>query len=186
MNFKITKSYGWGHRIRVQIACSSDDWDDISLLCEGDTRGYVEFYSSHDQFRWMTSYKTSKWVQKIYRDRDTWFTSSITLPSTLPSTMCWYLTTKPNAECDPNTDSEILRYWATESRDKRQFGTQWSWMRSVVGGQRPLKERDYRTGINLNLYHRQLPYRKYREEPRQSYTQGAHLESGDKNIERIQ
>jgi len=23
----------------------------ISLLCEGDTRGYVEFYSSHDPFR---------------------------------------------------------------------------------------------------------------------------------------
>ena len=33
------------------------DMNDINLLCEGDTQGYVEFYPSHDPF--VTSYKTS-------------------------------------------------------------------------------------------------------------------------------
>jgi len=64
----------------------------------------------------MTSYKTSNWVQKIYRDTDRWCASGITPLSTLPSTMCRYLTTKPNAEYDPDTDSEIPCYWATEER----------------------------------------------------------------------
>jgi len=64
----------------------------------------------------MTSYKTSKWVQKIYGDTDTWYTSGITPPSTLPSTMHRYLTTKPNAEYDPDADLKILCYWATDER----------------------------------------------------------------------
>jgi hypothetical protein len=34
------------------------EMNDICLLSEGDTRGYVEFYP-YDPFRWMTSYKTS-------------------------------------------------------------------------------------------------------------------------------
>jgi len=94
--------------------------------------------------------------------------------------MCRYLTTKPIAEYDPDFDSELPSYWATESQDTSLYGNQWSHMRFVVSGQRPLKESDDRTGINLNLYCRQLLYRKYGEEPRRSYNQEAHLESGDK------
>jgi len=89
----------------------------------------------------MTSYKTSNGVQKIYRDTDTWCTGGITPPSTLPSTMCRYLTTKRNAEYDPDTDSEISCYWATEERYSSHSTTmisRWcaepSRMRFVVSG----------------------------------------------------
>jgi len=85
--YTTAKSDGGGHGIRVQIACPRDDRDEWhqSTARGRYTRlsGVLPLWS----LTLMISYKTSNWVQKIYRDTDTRCTGGITPPSTLPSTM---------------------------------------------------------------------------------------------------
>jgi len=51
----------------------------------------------------MTSYKTTNWVQKIYRDTDTWCTGGRTPPSTLPK----HYVQIPNCKAECRIRSEL-------------------------------------------------------------------------------